>query len=57
MKMPFDKRPTCACGVKMKFTEYRGYYDSFWYWECENCNIENEMERYEPDTSWKGAYA
>lgn len=41
----------------MKFVEYQGYYDSFWYWDCDNCNLNDEMENCEPDTSWKGAYA
>jgi hypothetical protein len=55
--MPFEKRPTCTCGAKMKFIEYNGYYDVFYYWDCENCNIQNEMDKYEPDKREKGAYA
>jgi len=54
--MPFKKRPTCACGAKMKFVEYQGYYDSFWYWDCDNCDIQDEMEKVSPDRFNRGAY-
>lgn len=56
-KIPFEKRPICSCGVKMKLIEYRGYYDGFRYWACENCDIEKEMDQYEPDDDWSGGYA
>lgn len=56
MKMSFEKRPTCSCGEKMKFIEYQGYYDSFWYWDCDKCNLHDEMEKVEPDEVVRGAY-
>jgi hypothetical protein len=59
MEMPLEKRPTCSCGEKMKFVEYEGYYDSFWYWDCDNkdCDLIEEMDNYRPDKKWLGAYA
>lgn len=57
MEIPFEKRPTCQCGEKMKLIEYVGYYDSFRYWSCKECDISDEMENYEPDSIHKGAYA
>jgi hypothetical protein len=57
MKAPFEIRPTCSCGVKMKLVEYEGYYDGFRYWICENCDMENKLYNYEPDDKLKGAYA
>lgn len=57
MKIPFGKRPMCSCGVKMKLVEYKGYYDGFKYWCCENCNLENELDKYESDDKKFGAYA
>lgn len=60
MRIPFAKRPICpSCGVKMKLIQYKGYYEEFRYWECENgiCEINNEKERVEPDYAWKGSYA
>mgnify|MGYP001310883911 FL=1 len=49
MKMPIDQRPTCSCGEKMKLVEFQGYYNSFWYWDCDKCDIQDNMEQYEPD--------
>ncbi len=59
MKLPFEKRPTCSCGVKMKLIEYKGYYDGFRYWSCDNCALGQDMqnEKYDADDSWNGYYA
>lgn len=38
-KVKSNNRPTCSCGLKMKSQEYEGYYDSFMYWVCENCDL------------------
>lgn len=49
-------RPTCSCGHKMEFVRYKGYYEEFEYWECNNpeCNIEDNIE---PEDEWRGSYA
>lgn len=57
MGIEFKKRPMCSCGVKMKLERYEGYYDSFSYWICENCNLDNEMQDEEPDSEVRGAYS
>lgn len=57
MKVPFEKRPVCSCGVKMKLVEYIGYYDGFMFWTCDNCDLESKLDKYEPDDKFKGAYA
>jgi hypothetical protein len=49
VKIPIKQRPTCSCGEKMKFVEFQGYYNSFWYWDCDKCDIQDNMEQYEPD--------
>ncbi len=58
MSFPFEKRPTCSCGVKMKLIEYKGYYEEFSYWQCDNCTLEKEMEleKIKADKTWKGSY-
>lgn len=58
MIIPFDKRPVCSCGVKMKLIEYAGYYEEFRYWDCENCDQGREIQdrKLKADKSWKGAY-
>lgn len=55
-KIPFEKRPICSCGCKMKMVEYKGYYEEFKYWECENCDIEKQMWDYEADKTFNGSY-
>lgn len=57
MKIEFQHRPTCSCGVKMKLIEYKGYYDKFNYWSCDNCELEMIAQDAEPDNTSKGAYA
>lgn len=54
---PFAKRPVCSCGVKMKLVQYKGYYDSFNYWCCENCALDNEIQKVDADSVCKGSYA
>ena len=49
-----DKRPTCSCGTKMTFVQYKGYYDEFCYWQCEVCDVEDEFAA---DDTEKGSYA
>lgn len=58
MHLVFEKRPICSCGVKMKLIEYKGYYEEFRYWECQNCTLEKEMRNVEikADITWKGSY-
>lgn len=58
-KIPFEKRPTCSCGVKMKLVEYRGYYEDFRYWDCENCKLDDEIQnnKTQADKTWFGSYA
>lgn len=56
-KIPDDKRPTCTCGAKMKIVEYRGYYDSFKFFECDACTLVSELDRYNPDKHEYGPYA
>ena len=56
-KIKFENRPKCLCGAKMKLIKYVGYYDSFVYWECDNCDIQDKMNKAEPDDVWKGSYA
>lgn len=55
-KVKIKNRPICSCGVKMKLVEYKGYYENFNYWACENCDLDNEIQKKEADKSWKGAY-
>lgn len=59
MSIKFKQRPTCACGDKMSLVEYNGYYDSFRYWECNQCEIDEEIqnENIRADREWIGAYA
>lgn len=57
MRVPFEKRPICSCGVKMKLVKYSGYYDEFMHWSCDNCDLENKLDEYEPDDKYRGAYA
>lgn len=57
MRAPFEIRPTCSCGVKMKLIKYKGYYDTFQYWSCENCELETKLDKYKSDEEYSGAYA
>lgn len=58
-KIKLENRPVCACGVKMKLVEYRGYYDGFRYWECDNCMLDDDIQKDDVgvDRDWLGAYA
>ena len=56
MKIKFEKRPLCSCGTKMKLVKFKGYYEEFNYWRCDNCNLDNEMQKIEADTTDKGRY-
>jgi hypothetical protein len=49
------KRPICSCGTEMTLNKYRGYYDEFEYWSCENydCTI---IDDFKPDFIDKGSY-
>lgn len=55
-RFKFEDRPTCSCGVKMKLVKYRGYYDDFLYWDCDNCKIYEKMNESKPDKENSGAY-
>ena len=57
MKIKFELRPVCSCGVKMKLVEYKGYYDSFNYWRCDNCDLDKKIQKIEADKGEKGSYA
>lgn len=57
MRIKFEQRPSCSCGVKMKIVEYKGYYASFKYWRCDNCALDNKMQKAETDKKEKGSYA
>lgn len=57
MKVKFENRPTCSCGVKMKLVSYVGCYESFNYWDCDNCKQSEELDQYKPDRQWYGNYA
>lgn len=54
---PFAKRPVCSCGAKMKLAQYKGYYDTFNYWCCDNCGLGDEIQRVKPDDIFKGQFA
>ena len=41
----------------MKLVEYKGYYDSFKYWRCDNCDLDNKIQKIEADKGEKGSYA
>lgn len=58
MSVTFEKRPVCSCGVKMKLVEYKGYYEEFRYWECNNCNLDIEIQdrKIKTDKEWLGSY-
>lgn len=58
-KLKFQERPTCSCGVKMKLVEYRGYYESFKYFRCDNCTLDDTIQSKEiiTDDENIGAYS
>lgn len=56
MNIKFEQRPKCSCGAKMKLVEYKGYYDSFKYWCCDNCSLDDEIQDIKPDSVGKGSY-
>ena len=49
-----EDRPTCSCGRKMIIVEYRGYYDTFNYFECGYCKI--DPDDYKADDYTVGAF-
>jgi hypothetical protein len=57
LKIKFEQRPTCSCGVKMKLVKFEGYYDSFNYWCCDNCDLDAKMQDAKADRTEKGSYA
>ncbi|MBZ9537037.1 hypothetical protein KGR20_23035 [Cytobacillus oceanisediminis] len=58
MNIPFENRPTCSCEAKMKLIGYKGYYEEFRYWECNNCGLFENMQdsKIKADKEWKGSY-
>lgn len=55
MTIKFKDRPICVCGCKMKLIKYKGYYESFNYWACDNCK--EDLEKKECDSEWNGNYS
>ena len=53
----FKNRPTCSCGTKMKLIKYTGYYDTFNYWRCDNCELDKEIQNAKTDKVEKGGFA
>jgi hypothetical protein len=53
---PENKRPVCSCGCAMNKIQYKGYYDTFEYWECPSfeCNV---LEQFEVGKVSKGSWA
>lgn len=49
-----EDRPTCSCGRKMIIVEYRGYYDTFNYFECGYCKV--DPDDYKADDYTVGAF-
>ena len=58
-KIKFENRPTCSCGAKMKLVYFKGYYDSFKYWTCDNCQLDRRIQsnEIEEDVEHRGGYA
>lgn len=50
-----EDRPVCSCGRKMIIVEYKGYYDTFNYFYCEDCEIDPDY--YKADEYTRGSYA
>lgn len=49
------KMPVCPyCGKEMVVARYRGYYESFSYWECE---CEDNILKEKTTNEWNGSYA
>ena len=49
-----EDRPTCSCGRKMTIVEYRGYYDTFNYFECGYCNV--DPDDYKAEDCTRGSF-
>lgn len=49
-------KPICACGSELRVVEYRGYYETFKFLNCENeqCNY---IDNAKVDDEERGAYA
>ena len=54
--LKFERRSICSCGVKMKLINYVGYYESFKYWRCDNCNLDDEVQNIKADKTEGGHY-
>ena len=54
-EIKMEDRPTCSCGRKMRIVEYKGYYETFNYFECGYCEIDPDY--YKADDYTKGSYA
>ena len=50
-----EDRPTCSCGRKMTIVAYKGYYETFNYFECGYCGV--DPDDYKADDYTMGAYA
>lgn len=50
------KRPICACGTEMTYIQYKGYYDEYTFWICENEKCTTE-DGFKPDEEYTGLYA
>ena len=50
-----EDRPTCSCGRKMIIIEYKGYYETFNYFECGYCDVDPDY--YKADEHTRGAHA
>lgn len=53
-KINKEDRPTCSCGEKMTIVEYVGYYETFSYFYCGECEI--DPDNYEADERIRGSY-
>ena len=49
-----EDRPTCSCGRKMTITEFKGYYDSFKFFECGHCKI--DPDDYDTEEGFTGEF-
>ena len=46
-----EDKPTCSCGRKMIIVEYRGYYDTFNYFDCWYCKVDPDDYKAEDYTT------
>lgn len=53
-----NKKPKCpTCDKKMISVEFTGYYETLYYWQCENHKCQVELECSDTDKKQKGCYA